>query len=372
MSIKTFKLPVSPSEFAKTLKKHIGAISDKPDLFPLSNNVLIEVEESRMLLTTTNGINFVRSRIEADSSETFSMCLPYKKMVALMGQLSDQKVKLKYDENDFLLEIKAKEGTYEIKGHDPVGFAKFPDSEAKSEWFQCSHAKFKEAVSSVVFACGNDDARPAMKGVYVEAGKQLEMTASDGSILSNYELKDSFEVYEPKSEIVNAESMKIVSGLNADEDVEAYSDDKNQWFEVGEIEICARKIDANYPNWRNAVPGGLKSVKVDSDLLKHSVDRALLFVNEVTKLVTVDVNHSFIEITAEDIGFECKAGEVVDLESEAQEKISLALHAAVLSSILSHTNKEVVNLKYVQPNRAVLWEHSAGFILQIPIMSNTY
>lgn len=372
MTLKTFKLPVSPSEFAKTLKKHSGAISENPDLFPLSNNVLIEIEESRILLTTTNGINFVRSRIEYDSSDTFSMCLPYKKMVALMGQLSDQKVKLKYNEDDFLLEIKAKEGSYEIKGHDPSGFAKFPDSENKSEWFQCSHAKLKDAVSSVVFACGNDDARPAMKGVYIEAGKTVEITATNGSILSNYQLNDSFEVFESKNEIVNAESLKIVSSLNSEEEVQAYTDEKNQWFEVGEVEVCTRKIDANYPNWRNAVPGECKSVKVNSDLLKHSVDRLLLFVNETTKLVTMNVNPRDIEITAEDMGFECRAGEIVDLANEAQESISLGLHAGVLSSILSHTNKEVVNLKYVQPNRAVLWEHSAGFILQIPIMSNTY
>lgn len=369
------KLPISPSDFAKKLKNHEKAVSAKVDLWPLSDSVLIEVEESRILLTTTNGIQFVRSRVEYDSSEAFLMCLPYKRLVSLMGQLSEQKLKLEYDVDDFLLKIKAKEGSYEIKGDDPYNFAKFPDSDDKSEWFQCSHVKFKDAVSKTVFACGADSTRPAMQGVYVEVSDiqdEIQMTATDGSILANYVLNDSFQIFGNKAEIIDAQAIEIVAKITTDNDVEVYSDEKNQWFEIGEIEVCCRKIEEKFPQWRNAIPTELKSVKVDSTTLKNSVDRSLLFVNEVSKLVTMSIERKQLEITAENVGFECRAGEFIDLESESPEPISLGLNAAVLSAVLSHTNQEVVTLKYTHPNKAVLWEHSTGFVLQIPVMVNTY
>lgn len=368
MSKISVKLTITPSEVVKILKNHEKCVGSK--IMPITENVLLVIEPDTMQFVTTDSSNFVKTTIPVTTGKEAIVLVPFKKLMDLMKLLSEQPINLTCHTEDYKIKIKADEGTYEIAGENPEDFPAFPDDE-KKEWFSASGPAFKAALENVLYAVAKDDVRPAMCGVLIESNGKVEMTATDGNVLAHSEVVEDFIVHNAHNEIVRAEILESVLKIIPDEKtVEVLSNERNQWFQIGDVVLCTRKIDEKYPNWRGVLPNYENSFKIDKKNWLLAVNRMLLFTDSVTRVIKTEINLKSISISADSHNWGHHGHERVALESDATNILTIGHNASQIKEALAHITQEVVTVEFSQPSKAIVINHESGFALIMPIVLN--
>lgn len=361
------KLTITPAEIVKILKNHEKCLGQNP-AFPIVENILISIEPEQIKFVTTDLATYIRTVIPMPNLQQGVVLVPFGKLINLLKLLSDQHLDLTINLENFRLKIKAKEGNYEIAGENPDDFPAFPKSDNASEWFSASGIAFKNALDTVLYAVCKDELRPAMTGVFVEANQNVTLTATNGNVLAHSEIVEEFEVHSSKSEIMRLKALRAVLGIIPEEKkITISSNDSMQWVQMGDVELCARKIEERYPTWKNAIPSLTNSVKIDRENLLASVHRMLLFVDESTSVLKVEINLKSISISADNLNYDHHGHERVTLESEAKEMLTIGLNASYLKEALGKITQEFLTLEYVAANKAIVLRHESGFCLLMPI-----
>lgn len=157
-----------------TLVNHVAS---KNTTLPILNNVLLKIEDGTLKLSTTNleiGMNcIIRGKVESEGEFTVQA----KLLADYVNLLPKEQVELELVDN--YLSIKCGKYKTKINGLKADDFPVIPNL-PKEEIATATVKDFKNAVSQVIFAVANDDARPEISGVYFQfKGVELVMVTTD-------------------------------------------------------------------------------------------------------------------------------------------------------------------------------------------------
>jgi DNA polymerase-3 subunit beta len=115
-------------------------------------------------------------------------------------------------------------------------------------------ASLKKGLQQVVFAASNDESRPVLTGVLIHSvdGK-LYLAATD-----SYRLAEK-QIGTTKNEVsllVPATALHDLLRILGDEEetVHVTHDEQQVLFKVGDVELVARLLEGNYPDYRKLIP----------------------------------------------------------------------------------------------------------------------
>ncbi|MFC1678316.1 DNA polymerase III subunit beta [Patescibacteria group bacterium] len=240
----------------------VNHVAGKNTNLPILNNVLIEVKDGNIKLTTTDleigVITTIRGKVEKEGTYTIDA----KVISEFAALLPNKKVEIEKKDNKFL--VKCDNYKISIKGQEAEEFPLIPTIE-KEEFFSVELGALKSALTQVIFSTSAGETRVELSGVFFHINKEsLTLAATDSYRLAEKTIKINTNSKEEKSVIVPAralqETLRIISNLRPGEGVEEkneikfYLSENQILFSLGNTELVSRLIEGQYPDYRQIIP----------------------------------------------------------------------------------------------------------------------
>ncbi|QQS20195.1 DNA polymerase III subunit beta [Candidatus Saccharibacteria bacterium] len=289
------KLKVTQENLSKALG-HVSRVANTRGTLPILANVLIAVEDNRLKLSTTNLDIAISSTIGAQIQTEGTTTVPARLFQELVSGLPNGVIELELDEQR--LKISAEHYKSVINGVSSEEFPVMPAIDKGKTW-SVPAPLMKAALQQVLFAASNDESRPVLTGVAVQTLEGvLYLATTDSYRLAEKRLstiKEDVNLLIPASALHDV--LRIIT--DQDEDITVTCDEQQVLFKVGDVELVARLIEGNYPDYRKLIPSTFSTtalipraelvniVKVTSLFARESAGSVVMSVDEASQSVWI-------------------------------------------------------------------------------------
>jgi len=233
---------------------------------PVTNNVLLATEQSRLRLSATNLEIAISCWLGSVVEEDGAITVPARLLSEFVNSLPSEKIDLAL--GDHTLELKCARFEARISGIDAEDFPPIPKISGGMT-YQIEPDALRLAINQVVFATASEDTRPVLTGVCAEfEDETLTMAAADGFRLAVHKAPLVNPAKEKVEIIIPGRALSELNRLLADqkEPIEiAVSQNKSQvLFRMKDVELVSQLIQGTFPNYRQLIPASYSTRAVIS------------------------------------------------------------------------------------------------------------
>ena len=335
---------------------------------PVTQNVLIETEDSKVKITATNLEIAISTWISAEIKEAGSLTIPARMLTDFINSLpSGEQVEVKLIKDKAGIEIKCKTYNGRISGTDAGEFPPIPES-SDSPTISVPSAALKRSLGRVAIVSATDDSRPVLMGVKVEIDKSgITLAAADGFRLA----VDRVEI----SSTEDLDSAAIVPGKTMLE-LERLIDDSNQstiqisiseasnqiLFNLENIQVVSQLIQGQFPDYEKLIPNSSSTQSlVDRKAFMESIKAASIFARDGSGIIKLIMDKS-----SKKISILSNAEEIGDLENDIDADINgdeskVAFNSRFLQDVVGVLGSDVIKIDSSSPSSpGVFTEKSDG------------
>jgi len=344
---------ISKDLFLKALNKVQGII-EKRHTIPILANVLIEANNSEIIITATDLEVGIKSSYKSNVIKEGKVTVSAKKLFEIIKELPDKNINFE-SKNNYWVEINCGKSIFNLVGLSPEEFPKFP--EISNILSQVEADKIGEMIDKTIFSVSNDETKFNLTGIFIksetdELKNNLVFVSTDGHRLSMIErelsskldnkFSDGFIL--PKKGI--NEIRKIIE--MTDGNVQIGISENNFSVSTDTTKLIMRMVDGDFPDYKRVIPEKTSNYAViNKDLFLHSLRRISVLSSEKSKGVKVNLSNDSLTLYSSnpDIGDAKEELDVVYTGSE----ISIGFNAKYIIDILQTINSENVIL-YLKDN----------------------
>jgi len=294
--------------FNKALS-NVSHIASRSATLPILNNVLLEVKDGLINLSSTNleiGIKtHLRGKIEKEGSFTVQA----KLLADYINLLPNEKISLELKDETIYVECQNHK-TY-IKGIGASDFPVIPEV-SKNKEYKLKSSDLKKALNQVMFAVTLDESRPEISGVLFDiSNKILTLVGTDSYRLAEKRIALLETSGEENKIIVPLRTLqelsRILSETSKDE-ILLYINDSQIMFVLNEeVELISRLIEGQYPDYQQIIPIDNKTkTKVRVEELSRIIKSVSLFckpgVNDVKFNLIAEKNELIVSAANSGVG----------------------------------------------------------------------
>ncbi len=316
-------------------------VSSRPGI-PALTGVLMETSgDGKLTLTTTDLEVSARLSIEVQAQEEGIALVPARLLADTVKSLSDAPVEFDADQSQARIRCAAYEGALRLLPAED-----FPTLQPPTGTRVVVEApRFAEAVGQVARAASRDEARPVLTGVLLEVSREgVTLASTDSYRLAVRELVAT-AAGEGKAivpERAMSEAGRAAATVEKGE-IEAFLDESQVSFRVGELCLTSRLIEGEFPNYRQLLPEAYENrLTVSRQQLVDAVRRVGLLARD-TSPVRLEFNALGVKLSSSspDLG---QAVEAVEARYEGED-ITAAFNAHYLADGLAAATGETVRLE---------------------------
>ena len=261
---------------------------------PITQNVLISTDQSRLKLAATNLEIAISTWIGAQIEEEGSITVPARILTELVGSFPPERIDLAASAQPVSLSVQCARFEAQINGTSAEDFPPIPTVESGVAGKFEAQA-LREAITRVAFAAATEDSRPVLTGIKVEiTGDSFTFAGADGFRLAVYHGKLAEPLSEDVAFIVPARALLEVSRLigSNDEQVEfTVTPSKSQaLFRLENVEIVTQLVQGTFPNYSQLIPQSYDTrVVVNSNEFSRATRTASIFARDGSGIIRVQV-----------------------------------------------------------------------------------
>ena len=249
------KVSCLQENFTKGLNIVGRAVATKTTL-PITNNVLLAAEQSRLKLTATNLEMAITCWIGAKVEEEGAITIPARLLNEFVNTLPNERIDLNLSYHT--LELRCARFEARVSGMDPTDFPPIPKI-TDGITAQVDPEALRVAISHVAFATASEDTRPILTGVHVEMENDLlTLAAADGFRLAVYNMPLAKHIKEKGEFNVPGRVFTELQRLLGDQDEPvklAVNPAKGQAvFHLKNIEVVSQLLQGSFPNYSQLIP----------------------------------------------------------------------------------------------------------------------
>jgi DNA polymerase-3 subunit beta len=345
------KFIVSSSLLYKEIQV-LGGIINSSNTLPILDNFLFEINNNKLVLSSSDLESTMTSQIEIESTSTDKIAISAKLLTDILKTFSEQPLTfIKTDNNT--IEISASNGKYSLAYLNGDEFPKQVEILDAHETV-INGSNLGNAINSTIFASGTDDLRPVMSGVFFQFNSEsLKFVATDAHKLVKFETTE-YTASEVSEFIMPKKPLQILKGIlqTVDSDLTIQHNDSNAKFIFDKSSITCRLIDGKFPNYEAVIPKDNPNVlTIDRQLFLNSARRVSIFSNKTTNQVRLKLAGSLLNISAEDFDFSNKADENLECQYSGDD-IQIGFNSKFLIEMLNNLDSDMITLSMSHPNRA--------------------
>ena len=261
---------------------------------PITQNVLISTDDSRLKLAATNLEVAISTWVGAQVEETGSITVPARLFAELVSSLPAERIDLTVSDQPPVLDVKCARFESHINGTGAEDFPPIPSVDSGLAG-KIEPEVLQTAITHVAFAAATEDSRPVLTGIKVEiAGDGFTFAGADGFRLAVYNGKLVEPLDEDVSFIIPARALVEVSRLigTQEEPVEfTVTPSKSQaLFRLHNTEVVTQLIQGTFPNYSQLIPQSYDTrVVVNLDEFLRATRTASIFARDGNGIVRIQV-----------------------------------------------------------------------------------
>ena len=185
---------------------------------PITQNILLASEQSRLKLAATNLEMATTCWVGAKVEQEGAITIPARLLIDFVNSLPNDLIEITLPPNSHTLELKSGRLQAHINGIDAQDFPPIPEvSDGVATNIEAE--AFKEGSTQVVFAAATEESRPVLTGINTEfEGEQLNLAAADGFRLAVYKMTLNSPVSEKTAVIIPARTLSELNRLLGDQE----------------------------------------------------------------------------------------------------------------------------------------------------------
>ena len=326
---------------------------------PITQNVLLSTDQSRLKLSATNLEIAITTWIGAQIEEEGSITIPARLLSEFVSSLPAERIDIESTAQPKGLSLQCARVEANINGTDADDFPPIPTVESGVVG-KIDAKVLKEAITHVAFAAATEDSRPVLTGVKVEiTGQDFTFAAADGFRLAVYRGKLIEPLAEEVSFIIPSKVMQEVNRVLAsqEEPVEfTVTPSKSQaLFRMESVEIVSQLIQGTFPNYSQLIPESYGTrVTVELEDFLRATRTASIFARDGSGIVRLQVSAGDNGTTGQ-LMISSRAEELGDNQGEISAKVEgddakIAFNAKYLAEVLDVLGKGEVALETTSPS----------------------
>ena len=261
---------------------------------PITQNVLLSTDNSRLKLAATNLEIAISTWIGAQVEEEGSITIPARLLTEFVNSLPAERIDIAMNPQPLGLDLECARFEAHINGRDADDFPPIPTVES-GVIGKISSSVLKDAITHVAFAAATEESRPVLTGIKVDLkGDSFTFAAADGFRLAVYEGKLAEAVSEDVSFIMPARAFQEVNRLIGTDDTTiefTVTPSKSQaLFRLENVELVSQLIQGAFPNYSQLIPEGHDTrAVVDQTAFLSATRTASIFARDGSGIVRVKV-----------------------------------------------------------------------------------
>ncbi len=345
------KVTCRSEELAEKLAVVGRGVSTRTSVHVLTG-ILVTAENGRLTLAATDMELSVRLAFDAATESDGAVVVPGRLLVDIARLLPPGGVTLEYRAEEGLAHLTCGPAAYDLNTFAAEDFPRLPELEG-GDAFSIDRQAFLETVGRVSRAASRDESRPVLTGILVkfENGK-LVMAATDSYRLSVKETELEGGPGRELEAIVPARALgelaRIAQAATSDA-IEVGIQENQIVFSVDGVTLTARRIDGQFPNYKQLVPESFESeVEVGREELLDVVRRTSLMAQRKSPL-RLRFAEGELTVTAQtqDVG---EARESLPVRYGG-DPLEIGFNADFLREGLESVTDDKVRLKLISPLR---------------------
>src|SRR3954471_19323445 len=360
------RISCSKDELVSALGVVSRAVSTRTSVQILSG-ILLEAAAGELRLAATDMELSLRATVSAQVEGDGAVVLPGRTLVDIARLLPGEDVTIEHRAAESVVHVGSGSASYTLHTYNAEDFPRLPEV-VGTETFAVDREALLETIGRVARAASRDEARPVLTGVLVQfTGDKLVMAATDSYRLAVKETALSASAPELEA-IVPSRALQELSRIPGDEDEIALGVQENQViFSIGGVWLTTRRIDGQFPNYRQLLPESFEhELTISRVELLDVVRRAAVMIQRATPL---QLRFADGEVTVVARTHEVGESQESMPVAFSGEPLEIGFNAEFLREGLESVEGEDVKLKLISPLRpCVLTDEADDFTyLVMPI-----
>ncbi|MCX6327390.1 MAG: DNA polymerase III subunit beta [Bacteroidia bacterium] len=374
------KFVVSSTELLGHLQAISRVISSKNTL-PILDNFLFNLSGNDLEITASDLESTLITRMKLENTEgDGAIALPARILLDSLKEFSVQPLTFDINMDTMAVVISSENGKFNVVGQNGIDFPALPSIKKEKKFvFSINANVLLAGISKALFATADDELRPVMGGIFVEASTdRITFVASDAHKLVRYQRTDA-HADANASFILPKKPASLLRNILPREEgpVTVEFDDKNAFFILNDYKVVCRLVEGNYPNYNSVIPkNNPRKITIDRVEFYNTLKRVSVFSNQASNLVKLQIKGNQVMVSAQDIDFSISAYERIKCQYEGEE-IEIGFKSVFLLEILANIASQDVLIELADPTRAGLFlpvisdnESEDLLMLLMPMMIN--
>ena len=329
---------------------------------PITQNVLISTDNSRLKLAATNLDIAISAWIGAQIEEEGTITIPARMLSEFVNSLPPERIDITTGEQATGLDLKCARFQARINGQDAEDFPAIP-SVTEGVIGRVTPDVLRDAINRVAFAAATEDSRPVLTGIKVEiSGDSFTFAAADGFRLAVYEGKlaepiadaESLEFIIPARALL--EVNRLIGGQSDPVEFTVTQQKSQAMFKMENVELVSQLIQGTFPNYKQLVPESYETrVVVNQGAFLQATRTASIFARDGSGIVRLNVTPDEDEDVAGKIMVSSRAEELGDNVGEVDARVEgdeakIAFNSKYLTDVLDVLGDGEVAMETTTPS----------------------
>jgi DNA polymerase III subunit beta len=253
------KVTCSRDELVQKLAIVSRAVSTRATVLVLGG-ILLRAEEGELQLAATDMELSLRTAFDAQVEGEGAVVVPGRLLVDLARLLPDDDVQIEHRAEEGVVRVECGSASYRLHTYNVEDFPRLPDVQAIGT-FPVDRDALLDTVARVSRSASRDESRPVLTGILARfEGGKLVMAATDSYRLSVKETALDGDAPELEA-IIPARALTELSRVAQSADgIELGVHENQVVFVVDGITLTTRRIEGQFPNYRQLLPESFEHV----------------------------------------------------------------------------------------------------------------
>ncbi len=326
---------------------------------PITNNVLLTVDQSRLKLAATNLEMAITCWIGAKVEEEGAITVPARLLAEFVSSLPSDRVDISLSPRTKTLGLKCARFEARISGVDAKDFPPIPRIE-DGITTRVEVDALRQGIGQVVFAAASEESRPVLTGVDAEFdGDLLTLAAADGFRLAVYKLPLISPVSQKTEVIIPARTLAELNRLMADQEeaieITVNPNKSQALFRLKNIELVSQLVQGTFPQYGQLIPQSYNTrAVVDVAQFLRAAKTASIFASDGGGIVRLVIAPGG-ELTPGKVTISARSEEIGDDVGEIDaivegEEAKIAFNGKYLIDVLGVLREAQVALETTNPS----------------------
>ena len=326
---------------------------------PITNNVLLATDQSRLKLVATNLEMAISCWIGAKVEEEGAITVPARLLSEFVNSLPNDRVDMSLSSRTKTVELKCARFEARISGIDAKDFPPIPTVD-EGITTRIEVEALRQAISQVAFAAATEESRPVLTGVDAQFDNDLlTLAAADGFRLAVYKLPLTTPVSQKTEVIIPSRTLAELSRLMSDGeetvDITVNPNRSQALFRLKDTELVSQLVQGTFPNYAQLIPQSYNTrAVVDVAEFLRATRTASIFARDGSGIVRL-MTTSGSELTPGKLTVSARSEEIGDDVGEIDavvegEESKIAFNGRYVTDVLSVLREQQVALETTNPS----------------------